>query len=151
MLRILSCVLGWSIVACGGGRSASPTPTTASSPEPVPAPATTVPEPTPAAAPAPPSAAGEAEVLQIADACRGPSLDLAELARGNTCRVRASGRPLPADVTLSIEPALVTVRGGGSALAAVVLTNHGPTAAQLVLNNVCGLADVETELLDTHG
>lgn len=45
----------------------------------------------------------------------------------------------------------MTVYGGGSAPAAVVLTNHGSTAAQLVLNNACRLANVEMGFLDTHG
>lgn len=146
VLRTLCCVLGYTIVACGGGQSATSTPTIAPAP---PAPATaSAPVPAAAPVPAPPATEGS----QTAAACRGPSLDLAALERARTCDVRDDARPLPADVAPSIEPALVTVRSGGTAPAAIVLTNHGAAAAQLVLDDSCGwMPRVTSELLDAHG
>ena len=97
MLRTLSWVLGCSIVSCGSGRSASPRSMIAgvprrSQPEPAPTPTpattpTAATTPTPVAASAIDAAPATAEATQIAEACRGVSLDLAKLERARTCTV----------------------------------------------------------------
>jgi hypothetical protein len=90
---------------------------------------------------------------QVNPACRGERIDLGELAgKPHECRVDAYARPLPAGVTLGLEPSLVRVEHGAASFADVEVTNTTGSDAVLFIDNRCdAVTSANTVIWDDEG
>ncbi len=82
--------------------------------------------------------------------CRGAKLDLDAIVAAGACRVKDDNAPLPADVTLALDPATVVVKSGGTAKANAVLTNPSDAAIEVHVHTVRGKGP-SSELRDNAG
>jgi hypothetical protein len=86
----------------------------------------------------------------FADPCRGATLDLAAIVAAGTCSASSDNQALPDTVTLTLDPAALVIKSGGTAKAKAVLTNTSDAAVEVHLHGERGSGPA-SELRDKAG